>query len=179
MVTVHHFTLPIWLAARGGVLANGFAARLAAFARVAVESLGDLCRLWITINEPNVLAAHAYLLGVWPPAKKSPVLAFRAQKQLLVAHDAAYRAMKDTRGDAVQVGVAHHLRAVEPARPGSRRDRAAASLFRRVFNDAFASAACEHGTSSASTTTRATSSASRCATRGSSSSRAACRQAPR
>ena len=35
------------------------------------------------MNEPNVLAAHAYLLGVWPPAKKSPVLAFRAQKALL------------------------------------------------------------------------------------------------
>jgi beta-glucosidase len=146
MITLHHFTLPAWLAAEGGVLAPRFADRLARFARTAVGALGDLCRLWITVNEPNVLAAHAYLLGVWPPAKKSPLLAMRAQRRLLRAHDAAYRALKDARGDAVQVGVAHHLRAVEPERPGSRADRAAAALFGRVFNDAFAAAACRHGT---------------------------------
>jgi beta-glucosidase len=146
MVTLHHFTLPAWLAAEGGVLAPGFAGHLARFARTAAGALGDLVRLWITVNEPNVLAAHAYLLGVWPPSKKSAPLAFRVQRRLLAAHDAAYRALKDARGDAAQVGVAHHLRAVEPERPASRRDRAAAALFRRVFNDAFAAAACRHGT---------------------------------
>jgi beta-glucosidase len=146
MVTLHHFTLPEWLAEKGGILAHGFAARLASFGRVAVDALGDLCRLWITINEPNVLAAQAYLLGLWPPAKKNPLLAFRAQERLLVAHHATYRALKDARGDEVHVGVAHHLRDVEPERPGSRADRAVASLFRRVFNDAFASAVCARGT---------------------------------
>ena len=146
MVTLHHFTLPLWLADEGGVLAAGFAQRLAHFARIAVEALGDLCRLWITINEPNVLAAHGYLLGVWPPARKNPVLALLAQRRLLAAHDAAYRALKDARGDDVHVGVAHHLRAIEPGHPGSRADRAAATVFRRVFNDAFAAGACAHGT---------------------------------
>jgi beta-glucosidase len=145
MVTLHHFTLPSWLAAGGGVLAADFPARLAAFARNAARALGDLCGTWITVNEPNVLAAHAYLLGVWPPAKKDPLLAWRAQRRLLAAHDAAYRALKETRPDA-QVGVAHHLRAVEPAHPRSPADRAAAALFGRVFNEAFARAACAHGT---------------------------------
>jgi beta-glucosidase len=146
MVTLHHFTLPTWLADRGGVLAEGFAERLARFARVVVGALGDLCRLWVTINEPNVLAAHAYLLGVWPPAMKSPRLAWQAQRSLLRAHDAAYRAIKEARGDSVQVGVAHHLRAIEPERPSLRRDRAAAALFARVFNDAFAQAVIERRT---------------------------------
>jgi beta-glucosidase len=146
MVTLHHFTLPTWLAEQGGVLADGFVERLAAFARTAVGALGDLCRLWVTVNEPNVLAAQAYVLGVWPPAKQSLRLASRAQRRLLAAHDAAYRALKDARGDAVQVGVAHHLRAVEPERPASIADRTAAALFRRVFNDAFAAAACRHRT---------------------------------
>jgi len=146
MVTLHHFTLPTWLADRGGVLARDFAGRFARFTRVVERVLGDLCRLWITINEPNVLAAHAYLLGVWPPGRKDPVAAFRAQRRLLDAHDAAYRALKDARGDGALVGVAHHLRDVEPMRPSSRADRGAARLFRRVFNDAFAVAACRHGT---------------------------------
>ncbi len=146
MVTLHHFTLPTWLADRGGLLAEEFVERLARFAKVVIDALGDLSRLWVTINEPNVLAAHAYLLGVWPPGMKSPRLAWRAQKALLRAHDAAYRALKDARGDTVQVGVAHHLRTIEPERPALRRDRAAATLFARVFNDAFANAVIEHRT---------------------------------
>jgi beta-glucosidase len=143
MVTLHHFTLPVWLAERGGVLADGFAERLAQFARVAVEALGDLCTRWITINEPNVLAAQAYLLGVWPPAGSSPVAAVRAHYRLLEAHVAAYRAIKDARGDAAEVGVAHHLRVAEPDRPGSSLDRVAARTFARVFSEAFAVATCE------------------------------------
>jgi len=143
MVTLHHFTLPRWLGERGGILAGAFAERFAAFARVAADALGDLCRLWITINEPNVLAAHAYLLGVWPPARKSALDAVRAHYRLLEGHVAAYRALKDARGDAASAGVAHHLRITEPERPARMGDRAAARAFAHVFNDAFALATCE------------------------------------
>jgi beta-glucosidase len=142
MITLHHFTLPAWLARSGGLLADGFAERLAGLARVAVGALGDLCRRWVTINEPNVLAANAYLLGAWPPAEKSPIAAVKAHYRLLEAHVAAYRALKE-RGDTVQVGVAHHLRVAEPEHDDSVLDRAAARAFARVFNDAFAAAVCE------------------------------------
>jgi beta-glucosidase len=144
MVTLHHFTLPAWLADRGGILSDGFADRLARFARVAIDALGDLSRLWITVNEPNVLAVHAYLLGVWPPGRKNPLLARRAQRRLFDAHDAAYRAMKAVRPDAL-VGVAHHLRVVHAERP-LLRDRLAALTLRRLFNDKFADAVCRAGT---------------------------------
>ncbi len=143
MVTLHHFTLPTWLAERGGILADGFAERLARFAQVVVNALGDVCRLWVTVNEPNVVAAQSYLLGHWPPAVTSPVAAVKAHHVLLEAHVAAYRAIKELRGDAAQVGVAHHLRVAEPERPGSLLDRAAARTFARVFNEAFAIATCE------------------------------------
>jgi beta-glucosidase len=143
-VTLHHFTLPKWLADDGGVLARDFAQRFARFAGIAANALGDLCRSWITINEPNVLAAQAYLLGVWPPALRSPIAAVRAHGRLLEAHTAAYRTLKDARPDA-SVGLAHHLRVVQPER-ARLRDRVAASTFRRVFNDAFAEAVCRAGT---------------------------------
>jgi beta-glucosidase len=143
MVTLHHFTLPSWLAGRGGLLADDFASRLARFARVAVDALGDLCRLWVTVNEPNVLAAQSYLMGAWPPAKSNFVLAVRAHHRLLEAHVAAYRALKAARGDQVNVGVAHHVRVAAPDRPGSLADRIGARVFARVFNDAFAIATCE------------------------------------
>src|SRR6201999_510140 len=60
----------------------------------------------------------------------------------LEAHVAAYRTVKEARPDA-QVGVAHHLRVSEPERPDFAADRAAARVFARVFNDAFAIAVCE------------------------------------
>jgi beta-glucosidase len=143
MVTLHHFTLPSWLAERGGILSPSFAERLARFAGVLVGALGDLCRLWVTINEPNVLAVHSYLLGAWPPARKSPLSALRVHYRLLGAHVAAYRALKDAGGDSLQVGLAHHLRVVQPERPDARIDRAATQAFRYVFNDAFADAVCD------------------------------------
>jgi beta-glucosidase len=144
MVTLHHFTLPAWLARAGGVFSADFPERLGRFGRTVAASLGDLCRLWITINEPNVLAAHAYLLGVWPPGKRSPWLAWRAQDRLLAAHQAAYRAIKASRPDGL-VGVAHHLRVVEPER-SVRADAYAARAFRGLFNDPFALAVCKAGT---------------------------------
>jgi beta-glucosidase len=142
MVTLHHFTLPQWLARGGGVLAPEFPARFAEFARLAAGALGDVCRLWITTNEPNVMAAQGYLLGAWPPGRRSVPETLRAHYALLEAHVRAYRAVKEVRGDA-QVGVAHHLRAATPAHPGSLPDRVAAHTLDRAFNHAFAFAVSE------------------------------------
>lgn len=139
MVTLHHFSIPIWLRDRGGLLCEDLAPTMARFTTEAVRALGDLTSSWITINEPNVLAAHSYLLGVWPPAKTSAVDAARAHHRLLEAHVAMYRAAHEAQPDA-RVGVAHHLRVVEPARDGSRGDRVAAAALRRVFNEPFAEA---------------------------------------
>ncbi len=43
----------------------------------------------------------------------------------------------------IRLGVAHHLRVVQPSRAGSLPDRAAAAVMRRTFNDAFALAVVE------------------------------------
>jgi beta-glucosidase len=146
MVTLHHFTLPQWMADRGGLLSAELPRLLARYAVEVVRALGDLCREWITINEPNVLAAHAYLLGAWPPAKRDPLNAARAHHRLLEAHVAMYRALHDAdggrgRGD-LALGVAHHLRVAQPFAPERRADRIASRVFARVFNDAFAHAVC-------------------------------------
>ena len=144
MVTLHHFSLPRWMEARGGLLSADLPDRLARYTRRVVGALGDLCELWITVNEPSVLAAHAYLLGAWPPARTDPVAAVRAHHRLLEAHVAMYHAVHeaDAHGHA-RVGVAHHLRVVQPERPSRWADRAAAALMRGTFNDAFARAVVE------------------------------------
>jgi beta-glucosidase len=139
MVTLHHFSLPLWLAARGGLCADELVPRMVAYTRQVARALGDLCRLWVTINEPNVGVANGYLLGIWPPGARAPGRALRAHQNLLRAHVAMYRALHELHPDA-QVGLAHHLRVVTPERARHLGDRAGAFLLRAVWNDAFAAA---------------------------------------
>ena len=149
MVTLHHFSIPRWLSARGGMLSPELPSLLSRFATRAVEALGDLCSLWVTLNEPNVLAAQGYLLGIFPPGHTSPVETGRAMRNMLHAHEAMYRAMHEVagrRGHALAVGVAHHLRVIEPERPGRLADRALSVMYERAFNDWFTAAVCEKKT---------------------------------
>ena len=143
MVTLHHFTLPQWMADRGGLLSPELPERMKRYAVHVVRALGDLCRQWVTVNEPNVLAAHGYLVGLWPPEKSDPRSAVVAHHRLLEAHVAMYHALHDTdpRGD-LALGVAHHLRVVAPHAASKPADRIAAKIYGRVFNDSFAHAVC-------------------------------------
>ena len=63
IVTLYHFTLPPWVAARGGWDWDGAPAALAAFAARAGAAFGAQVDWWCTINEPNVLVAKGYLVG--------------------------------------------------------------------------------------------------------------------
>lgn len=133
MVTLHHFSFPRWLS--GGATAPEFPERFARFTERVVRALGGHVSLWVTINEPNVLVAHGYLLGIWPPGRPDVRALPRAIRGLRRAHVAAYRTIHEAQSSA-QVGIAHHVRVATPA---SRRlaDRAAARALDVAFNRAF------------------------------------------
>ncbi len=114
-LTLWHWTLPLWLAERGGTLAGDFPEKFARYADKAAESFPDV-RFWITLNEPDVQTSHAYLKGQWPPQKKSIWLAWQAIGNLVRAHKAAYRAIKKRLPQA-EIGVAKHQIYFEMARP--------------------------------------------------------------
>ncbi|HWZ91134.1 MAG TPA: family 1 glycosylhydrolase, partial [Polyangiaceae bacterium] len=135
MLTLHHFSLPSWLARRGGVTAPELPARFEAFTRRVARTLGEKIRYWVTINEPNVLVAQGYLLGVWPPAARDPRAVPRAVSNLRRAHVAAYRAIHELVPNA-SVGLAHHLRLATPA-SHALLDRAAARVLDFTFNRLF------------------------------------------
>jgi beta-glucosidase len=148
MVTLYHFTLPPWVAARGGWDWEGAPAALAAFARRAGAAFGDLVDWWITLNEPNVYVAKGYLAGQWPPGAKDPARAVRALAAFERAHGLMTEALRaaDTRdadgdGHATRVGIAHNVRIFDP-RSWSPVDRytarAADDFFDQQFLDAVA-----------------------------------------
>ena len=112
-VTLLHFTLPLWMADRGGVAAPDFPDRFARFAAEAGRRLGPGVDLWITLNEPNVQMYMGYVLGAWPPQKKSPPEAVRAFAGLLRGHAAAAAALRAADPGA-RIGVANNVMLLEP-----------------------------------------------------------------
>lgn len=134
MVTIHHFTNPTWIASAGGWEEPQTAERFATFAARAVEEFHDLARLWITINEPTVVAYQGYVRGDWPPGKRYDLgRVARVMATLLRGHWLAYERIKGSHPD-MQLGLAHHVRVFDPARRWMPLDRAVAAAFDRVFN---------------------------------------------
>ncbi|MBN1135803.1 MAG: glycoside hydrolase family 1 protein, partial [Anaerolineae bacterium] len=134
MVTLFHFSSPRWLAQQGGWRNRAAARHFRRFVRHTVEQLGDLVKLWCTINEPNVYAALGYLLGKHAPGEKNPHHCFQVLSHHLQAHAAAYRAIKAMDGNA-QVGLVVNIVALEPLDPGNRASVCAAGLVDYFFHE--------------------------------------------
>ena len=113
MVTLLHFTLPSWLADRGGLVAADFPERFTRFAAQAGRRLGDDVELWCTINEPNVQMYMGYVAGVWPPLETSPARAASAWVGLARAHAGAAKALRSVDPDA-RIGIAQNQIALQP-----------------------------------------------------------------
>ena len=70
VVTFHHFTTPLWLAARGGWESPDAPDRFARFVSHATGRLGDVTGRACTINELNVIGVMGYMVGGFPPGVK-------------------------------------------------------------------------------------------------------------
>ncbi|MDA8344396.1 MAG: family 1 glycosylhydrolase [Thermaerobacter sp.] len=133
IITLHHFTLPRWLSAQGGVLAPGSTERFAAFCNAATDALEGAARYIITINEPMVLVLMGYLDGVWPPGRKSPAAAAAAAMRLVRWHRAAYACIHDRHPDML-VGIAKHWIDFQPLDRANAVHRRGAALQNYLFN---------------------------------------------
>jgi beta-glucosidase len=112
LVTLHHFTNPLWIADQGGWENPGTVGHFESYVRYAVTQLADLCDFWITINEPWVYLSEGYLHGRWPPERRDPMAAYKVGKHMLLAHQTAYRIIHEIQPKA-KVGIAYsmsHLR---------------------------------------------------------------------
>jgi beta-glucosidase len=108
MLTLHHFTNPLWFTKKGGwesLLAPFYFER---FVKRITPELKDYVDLWVTINEPGVYVYQGYINGIWPPHKKSPLSAVRVTWNMARAHKRAYRAIHKISPKA-QVGIAHNV----------------------------------------------------------------------
>lgn len=140
MVTLHHFTEPLWLAEMGGWENEAIVGYFETFVRKAVEALREFCSLWITLNEPNVRAAYGYLFPAFPPGKSDILACFRVMTNMALAHAAAYRVIHALQPTA-RVGMAVMWRGFIPHKAWFPPDGWVAGLFSSLFNEFFPTAA--------------------------------------
>jgi beta-glucosidase len=144
MVTLHHFTNPIWVAESGGWRNPDIVGKFERYVRFVAENFKSDVDWWVTINEPAVYAVNSYLYGQWPPGERNLVAALVVLTNMLKAHAKAYRAIHqidnvDVDGDGrpAQVGIAKHLRVFAPYDPWSFLDKTVVRIQHAFFNRLF------------------------------------------
>lgn len=70
IVTLWHFTLPLWFANSGGFTRPDSPEVFARYAKHVTEQLGSEIEMVSTMNEPMVYASLGFLKGNWPPFKQ-------------------------------------------------------------------------------------------------------------
>lgn len=127
MVTLHHFTLPEWLAKRGGFASRSSIHYFSRYAELVAKELGEEIDLWNTINEPEVFTYMSRLRGLWPPYGKNPLPALAVFNNLAAAHRQAYTFIKAVLPNA-QISIAKNNVYNEPFRKGNLLDILAVKL---------------------------------------------------
>lgn len=111
MVTLMHWTLPVWFTDKGGFEKRANVKHFVRFAKKVLDELGQDFRYVCVLNEPEAYTAEGYIEHNWPPSKSNRLLAFRVYMNLAFAHRQVYRVAKKT-SRRFYVGlskdVAHH-----------------------------------------------------------------------
>ncbi len=136
VVTLHHFTNPLWLSEMGGWLSSCVVKRFTTYVEVVIKKLGADIDILLTINEPGVYAFMSYQAGFWPPQVKSSWQMQRVLWNMARAHRAAYPIIK-RHFPALPVGIAQNMTTFETVHPTSWRERFAAHWMAAVNNFSF------------------------------------------
>ncbi|MGD8455871.1 MAG: family 1 glycosylhydrolase [Anaerolineales bacterium] len=136
IVTLHHFTDPLWLTEMGGWENEEVGERFSVYVSKMVEALKSYVTTWCTINEPNVVATMGYLFGVFPPGVTDIQRTMAVMTNQVRAHAMAYRKIKEIQPES-RVGMALNWRGFKAARNWAITDRIAANLFNTFYNDFF------------------------------------------
>ena len=124
MVTLHHFTNPLWVVERGGWetptscrCSSGSLTKVVEALKDLVRSVGDdqraerLRRAGLVAGRSRESSSRHQLR--FPPGKHDLDLVFKVVDHLMLAHGAAYHAIHRVQPQA-RVGLAHHMRLFDP-----------------------------------------------------------------
>jgi beta-glucosidase len=134
MLTLHHFTSPLWFTEKGGFTWKESPACFADYTRKIARKFGKRVSLWCTLNEPMVLVTGTYLGQFMPPAEFSPRNASLACHHLLKSHAAAYDILHSEISGPIEVGIAHNCLDFMPDRNWHPVEWILSRVFNRFYN---------------------------------------------
>ncbi|MDP6906695.1 MAG: family 1 glycosylhydrolase [Candidatus Thalassarchaeaceae archaeon] len=113
MVTLHHFSHPIWFEEKGGFLKNENIHHWVSYCEKIFGVLSDRVTNWCTVNEPEVFSIMGYHMKLFPPGMGSIRKTIQVMKNVVEAHATAYHALKKIRADA-KIGLAKNVTIFDP-----------------------------------------------------------------
>ena len=106
LVTLYHWDLPSALQMKGGFLNRDIVAAFGRYARIVAERFGSRVKKYMTINEPQCIAALGYGNGVHAPGwKLGGEYVARVFHHIALCHSEAQRQIKAACGPDTQVGI--------------------------------------------------------------------------
>ncbi|MBN1302805.1 MAG: glycoside hydrolase family 1 protein [Anaerolineales bacterium] len=139
MVSLHHFTDPLWLYDNCGWEKEEAVTYFEKFVRKSVEALKEYCSLWCTINEPNIYALMGYVTGEFPACNHGVNKAMQVMANMLKGHTAAYQTIHEIQPEA-RVGFAWQYRPQTPRHSWSPLDQVMTKIRYAGLNIAFPTA---------------------------------------
>ena len=112
-LTLNHWDLPQSLQDRGGWGSRETIAAFVEYADVVSRRLADRVPMWITHNEPSVVATDGHVVGEHAPGLTDPALGLRVAHHLLVSHGLAVSLLRAN--GAPKVGIAINAWPQSPA----------------------------------------------------------------
>lgn len=106
MITLWHFTSPVWFIKKGGFLNPDSSRQFAQYVKYVVSNLKDQVGLWITFNEATTIySSFGYLKGIWPPQHRSFLEWRRVNKNIIKAHIETYKEIKKIYNSLSPIGL--------------------------------------------------------------------------
>jgi beta-glucosidase len=112
ILTFNHWTLPLWFADGYGWDDRKAPEIFSNYCEKIIQELGAEIDLIITLNEPTIPLNKGYLVGIFPPGKKSPLAFWRARKNMIRAHRKCYDLVKKYYPN-MQIGITQYCNTFE------------------------------------------------------------------
>ncbi|MFO7807545.1 MAG: glycoside hydrolase family 1 protein [Candidatus Moraniibacteriota bacterium] len=113
VVTLWHWPLPLWFADECGWHKEDSVEYFTRYCQKVIDDLGKEIDVFVTMNEPMVPLLSGYLLGKFPPGKRSYFAFKKARTNMIEAHKKCYEIAKKN-NSGMEVGITQLYNYFEP-----------------------------------------------------------------
>lgn len=142
IVTLNHFSLPSWVAKRGGWENAKITTAFLNYTKKVLEEFPDV-KSWLIVNEPSNVVYVGHFLGIFPPNKRSLVATLKARANIIRTQKEAYTLIKTLQPES-EVGNAFSFLWLRSQDPNARVEKFLTKSLNYLVNTNYISATKDH-----------------------------------